>query len=148
MVSAFSASDDNCLAYLLSRCRLTLSNNHNTQYRQLSLNSCADEMGLGKTLQMLSLIASSLAELKRNAIEGEEYHTHCTLIIVPPALVSQWMNEVKKSTGDTLKVVSVTYFMLRFRISLLDDYLPFAHSTLIIVPPALVNVGCKQQAHS
>lgn len=65
---------------------------------------CADEMGLGKTLQMLSLIASSLVKLKKEAKEGGKDCTHATLIILPPALVMQWCNEVKKSCGESLAV--------------------------------------------
>lgn len=61
-------------------------------------------MGLGKTLQMLSLIASSMEAIKQEAREGGEHCTHATLIIVPPALVMQWCNEIKKSCGDTMKV--------------------------------------------
>eukprot|EP00578_Thalassiosira_sp_NH16_P021382 CAMPEP_0181099756 /NCGR_PEP_ID=MMETSP1071-20121207/12826_1 /TAXON_ID=35127 /ORGANISM="Thalassiosira sp., Strain NH16" /LENGTH=1332 /DNA_ID=CAMNT_0023182433 /DNA_START=29 /DNA_END=4027 /DNA_ORIENTATION=+ len=64
----------------------------------------ADEMGLGKTLQMLSLIASSLDDLKREARSGGCRKTHATLIIVPPALVMQWCSEIKKSCGDALHV--------------------------------------------
>ena len=57
-----------------------------------------------KTLEMLSLIASSLAELKREARGGGDEYTHTTLIIVPPALVAQWVKEVEKSCGTTLCV--------------------------------------------
>ncbi len=69
--------------------------------------SVADEMGLGKTLQMLCLIASSLGELKQEANNSHNdgnQSTHATLIIVPPSLVMQWYNEVKKSCGDALIV--------------------------------------------
>ena len=46
--------------------------------------------GLGKTIEMLSLIASSLDELKGEARDdGGDDRTHATLIIVPPALVAQ-----------------------------------------------------------
>ena len=69
------------------------------------LSSVADEMGLGKTIQMLSLIVCSLEELKVEARAGDSKNsTHATLIVVPPALVSQWVAEVKKCCGDTLTV--------------------------------------------
>ncbi|KAL7547448.1 hypothetical protein ACHAWF_010744 [Thalassiosira exigua] len=65
----------------------------------------ADEMGLGKTLQCLALIASTLEELKREAREDASgRRTHCTLIIVPPALAVQWRNEIEKSCGTSLAV--------------------------------------------
>eukprot|EP00956_Cyclotella_meneghiniana_P002044 scaffold2280_cov68-Cyclotella_meneghiniana.AAC.1 len=75
----------------------------------ITVGGCvADEMGLGKTIQMLSLIACSLDELKSEARVGENInthkHTHATLIVVPPALVAQWVSEVEKCCGDTLSV--------------------------------------------
>jgi len=60
------------------------------------------EMGLGKTIQMLSLIASCLEELKREASNGGKCCTHATLIVVPLALVRQWVSEVKKCYGEAL----------------------------------------------
>jgi len=53
---------------------------------------------------MLSLIASSLDELRREAVRGGDGFTHSTLIVVPPALVRQWYNEVTKSCGTSLRV--------------------------------------------
>ena len=53
---------------------------------------------------MLSLVASSLDELKQEARAGGRRSTHATLIIVPPALVMQWCSEIKKSCGDALRV--------------------------------------------
>ena len=53
---------------------------------------------------MLSLIALSLDDLKREARSGGCRKTHATLIIVPPTLDMQWCSEIKKSCGDALHV--------------------------------------------
>ena len=53
---------------------------------------------------MVSLIASSMVQRKQGAVDGGEYCTHATLIIVPPALAMQWVNEIEKSCGGTLNV--------------------------------------------
>jgi len=45
----------------------------------------ADEMGLGKTMLMIGLMLSRFVR-----------HT---LIVVPPALISQWVSEIEKTTG-------------------------------------------------
>lgn len=52
----------------------------------------ADDMGLGKTIQVLSAI---LYLKETNRLENES-----TLIIVPPTLISNWENEIKKFTPD------------------------------------------------
>lgn len=71
----------------------------------------ADEQGLGKTFEVLGLIIASLDELKQEAAEAlkettkdDLIPTHATLIIVPPALVSQWKAEIRKAVGDALVV--------------------------------------------
>lgn len=73
-----------------------------------------DEQGLGKTVEVLGLIMATLPEMKRhtkgktqgkksakntddNDESGEDeidYITHTTLIIVPPALVAQWVRKL------------------------------------------------------
>jgi SNF2 family DNA or RNA helicase len=57
----------------------------------------ADDMGLGKTIQILSAI---LYFKENNRLEDES-----TLIIVPPTLIPNWENEIKKFTPD------LTYFI-------------------------------------
>ena len=52
----------------------------------------ADDMGLGKTVQVLTAI---LYFKERNPLESEP-----SLIIVPPTLLSNWENEIKKFTPE------------------------------------------------
>ena len=52
----------------------------------------ADDMGLGKTVQVLSAI---LYFKEKNQIDSEP-----ALIIVPPTLISNWENEIKKFTPE------------------------------------------------
>ncbi len=52
----------------------------------------ADDMGLGKTIQVLSSI---LYLKENNLLENES-----VLIIVPPTLISNWENEIKKFTPE------------------------------------------------
>jgi SNF2 family DNA or RNA helicase len=49
----------------------------------------ADEMGLGKTMMMMGLILANLAAFRR------------TLIVVPVALIAQWVAQLKKTIIDT-----------------------------------------------
>ena len=52
----------------------------------------ADDMGLGKTIQILSAI---LYFKENNRLEDES-----TLIIVPPTLIPNWENEIRKFAPD------------------------------------------------
>ena len=52
----------------------------------------ADDMGLGKTIQVLSAI---LYFKEKNQFDNDP-----TLIIVPPTLISNWENEIKKFTPE------------------------------------------------
>ena len=49
----------------------------------------ADEMGLGKTIVMMGLILANLAMYRR------------TLIVVPVALIAQWLDQIKRTIIDT-----------------------------------------------
>ena len=49
----------------------------------------ADEMGLGKTIVMMGLIIANLAMFRR------------TLIVVPVALIAQWVDQIKRTIIDT-----------------------------------------------
>ena len=57
----------------------------------------ADDMGLGKTIQALSAI---LYYKEKDLLEDKT-----VLIIVPPTLISNWENEIKKFTPE------LTYFI-------------------------------------
>ena len=57
----------------------------------------ADDMGLGKTIQVLTAI---LHYKEKDLLEDKT-----VLIIVPPTLISNWENEIKKFTPD------LTYFI-------------------------------------
>lgn len=52
----------------------------------------ADDMGLGKTVQVLSAILYFK--------EQRQFETESTLIIVPPTLIPNWENEIKKFTPE------------------------------------------------
>jgi SNF2 family DNA or RNA helicase len=49
----------------------------------------ADEMGLGKTMMMMGLILANLAAYRR------------TLIVVPVALIAQWVSQIKRTIIDS-----------------------------------------------
>ena len=55
----------------------------------------SDEMGLGKTAQVVSLVVATLPEVKEE-MSKRKTSSSATLIVVPPALINQWCDEVKK----------------------------------------------------
>jgi non-specific serine/threonine protein kinase len=59
----------------------------------------ADEMGLGKTMMMMGLILANLAAFKR------------TLIVMPVALVAQWVAQIKRTIIDTGVKSDLTVFV-------------------------------------
>ena len=56
----------------------------------------ADEMGLGKTILMLGLIVSNF---KKGG----------TIIVVPPALLDQWVTEIERLFGHTPEIYHGKY---------------------------------------
>jgi len=72
----------------------------------------ADEMGIGKTVEAVALIVATLDELKNQKSDKKfmfeddgctTYHP-ATLVIVPPPLIYQWINEIKKIAGEGIVV--------------------------------------------
>ena len=59
----------------------------------------ADEMGLGKTIVMMGLILANLTAFRR------------TLIVVPVALIAQWVAQIKKTIIDTGVKSDLTVFV-------------------------------------
>ncbi|MBQ2226817.1 MAG: hypothetical protein II426_04595, partial [Methanobrevibacter sp.] len=80
----------------------------NTRYSFGSI--LADDMGLGKTIQVLATI---LLYKEKNLLENKS-----ALIIVPPTLISNWENEIRKFTPE------LSYFIYHGsnRSFPLDDY--------------------------
>jgi SNF2 family DNA or RNA helicase len=108
-----------------------------------------DEQGLGKTVEILGLIMATLPEMKRYVQERskakantkptynydgdnyydvdscedeDEYITHTTLIIVPPALVAQWCNEIEKAGKKSLVLLFLHCLVLLMLLS--DNTIP------------------------
>ena len=90
----------------------------------------ADDMGLGKTVQILS----ALLYFK----ETNRFDNESSLIIVPPTLISNWENEIKKFTPDltyyiyhghnrsfpleTYDLILTSYGVIRGEIDMFVDY--------------------------
>merc|ERR1719188_2767350 len=71
----------------------------------------ADQVGYGKTAITVGLIDSSPDTAPGDGLSAEELSgkqpVRATLIIVPSQLMGQWPKEIKKFTGDALKVVVI-----------------------------------------
>lgn len=65
----------------------------------------SDGTGMGKTASMLRLILDTRQTSFESHIHTH-YESRATLIIVPINLPSQWLSEIEKFIGQTLKVVS------------------------------------------
>lgn len=70
----------------------------------------AEEMGLGKTLEVVGLVLSTLNLPLETPPSSAFLPSRSTLVVVPPALVSQWLAEIQKSIGgaSTLSVAKYT----------------------------------------
>jgi SNF2 family DNA or RNA helicase len=69
----------------------------------------AEEMGLGKTLEVVGLVLCTLSLPPETPPTPAFIPSCATLIVVPPALVSQWMAEVQKSIGGTSTLTVAKY---------------------------------------
>lgn len=61
--------------------------------------------GMGKTIELMALIMSSQNEPLE--VYGGLISSRTTLIIVPPAILEQWVTEIKKSVGSALCVLKL-----------------------------------------
>ncbi len=67
-------------------------------------------MGLGKTVEMIALILANpftpaASAAGRTMLSNGRRPTKATLIVVPVVLLQQWVAEIRKCTGDRLRVV-------------------------------------------
>lgn len=53
---------------------------------------------------LVSLILCTLDDVKQEAQPAGPFRTHATLIVVPPALLEQWISEIQKCVGDALQI--------------------------------------------
>lgn len=77
----------------------------------------ADSMSLGKTVTTIALIVATLDELRQEALKVGDQCLRTTLIIVPPALVSQWLDEMRNLAGSALSVAFFNHKTMVFESS-------------------------------
>jgi SNF2 family DNA or RNA helicase len=87
-----------CLYREQRRCAAAAAAADNSHHHILG-GIIADEMGLGKTIMMMGLILANITAYRR------------TLIVVPVALIAQWVAQIKKTIIDTGVKSDLTVFV-------------------------------------
>ena len=74
----------------------------------------ADAIGAGKTVISIAMILSGLKEARASRTMPRK--SSATLVVVPPALISQWESEIEKFTDDLIvvKIYDLASYQKRF----------------------------------
>eukprot|EP00796_Vickermania_ingenoplastis_P008247 gene8247-5768_t len=95
----------------------------------------ADFMGLGKTRTMIALCEATRRPHHRlSNVSGSEVVSPATLIVAPPSLILQWMNEIRASVSPTPRILHY-YGNKRRKMSFIQiaekyDYVIVSYQTL------------------